>query len=729
MKKFLFKIIVLTNSLFIAHYSFSQTPEIEWQNTIGGSSDDMVLSVIQTDDGGYFLGGYSTSGISGNKTQIGYGYEDYWVIKLNNIGNIEWQKTIGGSGHDVLNSVIETADSGYLLAGYSSSGISGDKTETGAGFEDYWVIKLNSIGEIEWQNTIGGNSYDYLFSVTQTTDEGYLLGGYSGSGISGDKTEACQGFADYWVIKLNSSGVIEWQNTIGGSGNDILLLGVIQVADGGYLLGGSSSSGISGDKTEACVGYDDYWVVKLNSAGTIEWQNTIGGNNSENLYSITQSDDGTFLLGGLSFSGISGDKTEASIGLSDFWIIKLNGAGTIEWQNVIGGIYYDYLHSVINTSDDGFILGGNSNSGISGDKTESCIGEQDYWVIKIDDTGSIEWQNTIGGNNYDLMQSVIETTDGGYLLGGFSSSGISADKTANSQGGFDYWVIKLENCTEELCNSLDDNCNGFIDDGVIETISNAAGGATTFCQGSSVLLSATYSGTSVQWKRNGINIAGATTSTYSVIKTGNYSAVTTSPCGNATSSTITVTVNKNPNANITAGGATTFCAGGSVTLSEAPVGGSTYQWYKGASAIAGATSTNYIATTAGNYKCRVTKTASGCFKNSNTIIVTVPCKEGEELIKEENNNFTIFPNPNTGTFNLVYNVPTGAISPLEGGPRGVMTMLEIFNSLNQQIYSQQINSPDGNINETISINNLSSGIYFVRIGNGNVYSQQKLIIE
>ncbi len=167
---------------------------------------------------------------------------------------------------------------------------------------------------------------------------------------------------------------------------------------------------------------------------------------------------------------------------------------------------------------------------------------------------------------------------------------------------------------------------------------------------------------------------------------------------------------------------------------EVPVTGCSYQWYKGASTIAGATSTNYIATTAGNYKCRVTKTASGCFKNSNTIVVTVPCKEGEELLAE-NNNFTIFPNPNTGTFNLVYNVPTGGISPLEpadqfgaGGPRGV-TMLEIFNSLGQQIHSQQINSPDGNINETISVNNLSSGIYFVRLGNGTIYSQQKLIIE
>ena len=181
-------------------------------------------------------------------------------------------------------------------------------------------------------------------------------------------------------------------------------------------------------------------------------------------------------------------------------------------------------------------------------------------------------------------------------------------------------------------------------------------------------------------------------------------------------------------ASITAGGATTFCAGGSVVLTANAGGGLSYQWYKGASTIAGATSTNYIATTAGNYKCRVTKIASGCFKNSNAISVTVPCKEGEELINEENNNFTIYPNPNTGTFNLIFTSSTGGTSPLKGGPRGVTT-LEIFNSLGQQIHSQQINSPDGNINETISVNNLSSGIYFVRLGNGTIYSQQKLIIE
>ena len=152
-----------------------------------------------------------------------------------------------------------------------------------------------------------------------------------------------------------------------------------------------------------------------------------------------------------------------------------------------------------------------------------------------------------------------------------------------------------------------------------------------------------------------------------------------------------------------------------------------YKWYKDAVLIPGAISINYTATTAGFYKCNVTKTATGCNKNSNGIMVTVPCKEGEELIS--NSNFTIFPNPNNGTFNLVCNSPLGALFPLKGGPRGVMTMLEIFNSLGQQIHSQQINSPDGNITETISINNLSSGIYFVRLNSGNLFSEQKLIIE
>ena len=269
----------------------------------------------------------------------------------------------------------------------------------------------------------------------------------------------------------------------------------------------------------------------------------------------------------------------------------------------------------------------------------------------------------------------------------------------------------------------DSNCNGLIDDEITEAINVFAGGPTIFCQGNTVLLSATYSGTSIQWKKNGTNIPGATSPTYSVNKSGNYTAVTTSPCGTATSSTINVTVNKNPNASISAGGATTFCAGGSVTLTEVPVAGCSYQWYKGASAIAGATSTNYIATTAGNYKCRVTKTASGCFKNSNAISVTVPCKEGEELINNENS-FTIYPNPNNGTFTFsASSASFGSLLEINN------CTLQIFNSIGEIVFSQRLSATDGNIYETISIENLSSGIYFLRLNNDIHHAQHTLIIN
>ncbi len=167
----------------IFNYSNAQS-DIEWQNTIGGNSDDELYSVIETTDGGYLLGGWSWSGISGDKSEVSQGYNDYWVVKLDGSGDILWQNTIGGYSTDELSSVIQTIDGGYLLGGYSYSGISGDKTEANQGYHpDYWVVKLDGFGNILWQNNIGGNTTDDLYSVIQTTDGGYLLGGESSSGI------------------------------------------------------------------------------------------------------------------------------------------------------------------------------------------------------------------------------------------------------------------------------------------------------------------------------------------------------------------------------------------------------------------------------------------------------------------------------------------------------------------------------------------------------------------
>ncbi|MFT6685239.1 MAG: hypothetical protein ACJAVH_000494, partial [Bacteroidia bacterium] len=434
--------------LFILSLGFlqiqAQAPAIEWQNAIGGSGSDQLQSINQTSDGGYILGGYSSSGISVDKTEASQGNEDYWVIKLNSLGVIEWQNTIGGSSTDQLQSINQTSDGGYILGGLSFSGLSGDKTEASQGGGDYWVVKLNSLGVIEWQNTIGGSNNDRLESINQTSDGGYILGGYSDSGISGDKTEASQGGGDYWVVKLNSLGVIEWQNTIGGSNRE-QLFSINQTSDGGYILGGHSLSGISGDVTEASMPLttESYWVVKLNSLGVIEWQNAIGGSNLDYLRSINQTGDGGYILGGYSKSGIIGDKTEASQGTFDYWVVKLTSLGAIEWQNTIGGSGIDQLYSVNQTSDGGYILGGYSSSGLSGDKTEASQGVEDYWVVKLNSLGVIEWENTIGGSSRDYLRSINQTSDGGYILGGYSSSGLSGDKTEATQGSFDYWVVKL----------------------------------------------------------------------------------------------------------------------------------------------------------------------------------------------------------------------------------------------------------------------------------------------
>lgn len=515
------KLTIFLISLYLSLNCMAQAPDIEWQNTIGGALDDVLYSVQQTTDGGYILGGYSNSTNTGDKVEVGNGDYDYWVIKLDSVGNLIWQNTIGGNSGDFLFDIIQTIDGGYVLGGYSISNLSGDKTEGYLGSNDFWILKLDIFGNIEWQNTIGGSLND-LFSMEQTSDGGYILGGSSKSGISADKTEACIGGFDYWILKIDITGNIEWQHTIGGNQDDELT-SIQQTSDNGYVIGGYSLSGISGNKTEASMGGLDYWIVKLDSSGNIIWQNTIGGNLDDKLRSIKLTAEGGFILCGYSYSDVSGDKTEASIGpfgYADFWIIKTNSTGDIEWQNTIGGEMNDIPWDISQCFDGGYILGGYSYSGVSGDKTEENQGNSDYWVVRLNESGNIVWQKAIGGNSFDVLFSIEITSDGGTILAGYSNSEISGDKTEGNMGAgisyADYWVVKLfpEECltpvsfyadsdgdgfgdpsdsisacvplmgyvfintdcndtdaainpdAPELCNGVDENCNGIMDEGL-----------------------------------------------------------------------------------------------------------------------------------------------------------------------------------------------------------------------------------------------------------------------
>ncbi|MFN8153762.1 MAG: T9SS type A sorting domain-containing protein [Bacteroidia bacterium] len=417
--------------------------EIQWQNTIGGSGTDYLFHIQQTTDGGYVLGGTSDSNVSGDKTENSKGDYDYWIVKIDSIGSVEWQNTIGGSNSDYLVDVKQSFDGGYLLGGYSLSNISGDKTENSNGNFDYWIVKVDSNGIIQWQNTIGGSAHDELRSISNTTDGGYIIGGYSDSNISGDKLENKIGLHDCWIIKIDSLGGVQWQKTIGGVDED-QLESISQTSDGGYVLSTYSKSGVSGDKSENCVGGYDYWILKLDSSGGIKWQNTIGGYDWDQVESFGQTSDGGYVIGGWSLSNISGDKTENCNG-GDYWIVKVDSLGIIQWQNTIGGGIADAFYDIKQTIDGGYILGGWSNSIISIDKTEDCYGVYDFWIIKVDSLGGIQWQNTIGGIDNDRVYSILQNANGDYLLAGSSASNSSIDKTENCIGSYDYWIVKLSN--------------------------------------------------------------------------------------------------------------------------------------------------------------------------------------------------------------------------------------------------------------------------------------------
>ena len=437
---------------FLFTASIFAQPTMEWQNTIGGNNMDVNSIILEIPENqGYLVGGSSLSGISGDKTENTRGSWDIWIIKIDNQNNILWQKTIGGSNEDVLAKIFYTNDGGFILGCSSNSNISGEKTENSKGGNDYWIIKLDSLGTIEWQKTIGGNGSDALSHIEQTNDNGYILCGGSNSNISGDKTENRRDplvptgliTNDYWIIKLNSTGIILWQKTIGGNDNDFPAQ-ISQTTDGGYIVGGKSLSNISYEKSENSRGNYDFWILKLDVFGEIEWQKTIGGNMLEDYFGgIIFSSDNGYQLGGLSFSGISGDKSEESRGGGDIWLIKLNNNGTIVWQKTIGGSDDDYCSSINKTTNNNLLISSHSYSDISGEKSEESRGLSDLWLLEIDTLGNIVWQKTFGGENYESNPKLIHTEDNGYIVSCSSNSNISGDKNENSTGLSDFWIIKL----------------------------------------------------------------------------------------------------------------------------------------------------------------------------------------------------------------------------------------------------------------------------------------------
>ena len=417
------------------------TSNSSWDLRHGGSGTDNLTSVIKTRDGGYLSGGYTSSGESGDKSQSSQGKNDYWIVKSDENGKKLWDKRYGGSNEDYLNRITSTKDGGYLLAGSSLSGKSGDKNEVSRGDRDYWIVKIDKQGNKEWDRSYGGSGYDELKKVLQLSTGEYILAGYSNSPVSGDKSQASQGGTDYWLVKISSGGEKLWDQRYGGKQEEELA-GIVQTAAGGFLLGGSSWSGKSGNKTEVSRGKSDFWLVAVDKEGKQLWDRTYGGTGEDEAYSVGKSGS-TYFLAGQSDSPAGLDKTRDPQGGLDYWLLKVTSTGEKVWDKRYGGNKDEELRTSIPTQDGGYLLAGKSFSNKSGNKRQDSQGSSDYWIVKADKDGQYEWSKTFGGSGAEELRAVIQTQEGGFLLGGKSDSGVSGDRTQPSQGGTDYWLVMV----------------------------------------------------------------------------------------------------------------------------------------------------------------------------------------------------------------------------------------------------------------------------------------------
>lgn len=430
----------------IAFKAFSQVQtDIIRQKTLGGSQKDLFKSAVRTSDNGFLIGISSESDISGDRTVTRKGSGDIWLIKLHEDLSVQWQKSIGGTNSDFCASLISTNDGGYLLLAGSDSPISLDKTVENYGYLDYWLIKLNAFGELEWQKTYGGNSYNGP-AKTKKINNYYLLAGISDSDSSGVKTENSRGDSDFWIVLIDSVGNIIADKTLGGSSALDFVYDIAFVeSENEILIVGFSDSPVSGDITTIpySLFFFDYIMFRVDFP-TLDYiaDYRYGGNNNDWGISILLKNNKIYFAG-RSDSDSSGTKTEDSKGGSDYWIIKLNNDGSIIWDKTIGGINHSSLYSIYKTSDHQVILLGTSASDIGNDKTEMCYGGYDFWIVSIDTTANILWQKTIGGSNIDILKQVIVLGTNHYILFGDSKSGVSGLKTEYCRGEEDIWIVEI----------------------------------------------------------------------------------------------------------------------------------------------------------------------------------------------------------------------------------------------------------------------------------------------
>ena len=373
--------ITITALIIMALSASVSRAQDQWAKAYGGGKMDGAFSLKETSDGSYIWAGFTAS-FNGSPTN------DYnaWIGKIDGIGNLIWEQEYGGNKYDWLACIQEVSGGGYIAAGYTES--------FGSGGADAWVLKINADGSVAWEKAYGGAGSDEATHITELSGGGYMVAGRTSS--------FGYGLSDMWVLKLDGSGVIQWQRAYGGVDFDRACCIKETPDPGGYIMAGDTWTVVSGT-----TGFSDIAVIKLEGNGDIAWQKTYGDIDDDTVNDIQQTSDGGYVVAGA---------TRSFDGISKAWVLKLTSAGDITWQKTFGDTSiaaWSYATSIMETSG-GYIVGGYTY--------DYGAGWCDSWLLKLDSDGEITWQKTYGGSNMDRTYAVAETTAGEYIMAGTTYS-------------------------------------------------------------------------------------------------------------------------------------------------------------------------------------------------------------------------------------------------------------------------------------------------------------------
>ena len=398
--------------------SYNQTIAIRKIITMGGTHNESGQSIVSTTDGGYAVLGYTQS-MDFDVTDKSNTSYDYWLLKFDAEGQQEWQHVYGGNDDDRGQEIINTSDGGYAILG-SSKSEDGEVSEN-SGSDDFWMVKLNTFGAIEWEKSFGYFGADNGFSILQTQDQGFLITGVldvtasEGEGNTNRFNTARHAGGDYWVIKLDQMGELQWRRYYGGSFTDTAYAAAETQAKNFIIVGSSDSDDVDISNNK---GSYDFWALKLSNDGELLWEKSYGGSEIEEARDIIMTSDGNFLIVGNTRSRDA--DVSLNNGAADVWLIKINPNGELIWEKTFGGSSFDNAQAIHKTQNNDYIIAGNSRS--SDIDLIRNKGQNDAWFFKIDSEGVLQSQASVGGSNIDLLMDVVALENGRIIAVGNSGS-------------------------------------------------------------------------------------------------------------------------------------------------------------------------------------------------------------------------------------------------------------------------------------------------------------------